>query len=138
MSDCIGFKYVLALDMIVVCVTSTSLSFIPTYSEGPAKIPFANVSTDDELIAIQWSVCANDQVDHTDLESCLQSWPYGNVDLWLKNISTYLNCPFQTLKCRILPRFDIVFAVGRRKSTSRLFGRSSKIDRLFDFFRPTF
>ena len=68
MSDCIGFKYVLALDMIVVCVTSTSLSFIPTYSEGPAKIPFANVSTDDELIAIQWSVCANDQMDHTDLE----------------------------------------------------------------------
>ena len=109
MSDCIGFKYVLALDMIVVCVSSTSLSFIPTYSEGPAKIPLGNVSTDDELIAIQWSVCANDQVDHTDLESCLQSWPYGNVDLWLKNISTYLNCPFQTLKCRILPRFDNLY-----------------------------
>ena len=32
----------------------------------------------------------------------------------------------------------VAFAVGRRKSTSRLFGRSSKIDRLFDFFRPTF
>ena len=32
----------------------------------------------------------------------------------------------------------LVFAVGRRKTTSRLFGRSPKIDRLFDFFRPTF
>ena len=29
----------------------------------------------------------------------------------------------------------LVFAVGRRKSTTRLFGRSSKIDRLFD--RPS-
>ena len=31
--------------------------------------------------------------------------------------------------------FGLVFAVGRRKSTTRLFGRSSKIDRLFD--RPS-
>ena len=33
---------------------------------------------------------------------------------------------------------DLVFAVGRRKTTTRLFGRSPKNDRLFDFFRPTF
>ena len=38
-----------------------------------------------------------------------------------------------------LPNWNVLaFAVGRRKTTTRLFGRSSKNDRLFDFFRPTF
>lgn len=87
LSDTIGYKSVLLIDIILLSLSTTSYIFIPGYQEGRVQKPFANITNETlEITSIQWPV------DSSSGENCTDSWKDIIQSNWLENITHYINC----------------------------------------------
>jgi hypothetical protein len=88
----IGYKWVLAYDIIMSALASTAFHFIPHYTEGHPKVPFVNLTSENVLKSVQWPICDGTE-DLTSLKSCSGSWPVLEQDYFFTNLTNYLtNC----------------------------------------------
>lgn len=83
LSDTIGYKSVLFVDIILICLSTTSYIFIPGIEKF--KQPFVEIKNDTkEIVSFHWPVCN---------ENCTASWEAITQDNdWIEDINDYISC----------------------------------------------
>ena len=73
--DVIGFRFVLTFDVVIMAISMTLFHQVPRFEKSPEKLPFANVTSENDCFAVYWTICdPESDEDVTSVKHCNEFW----------------------------------------------------------------